>query len=143
MYSILILPLLSGFLAQAAKMVINAGKRKFTWNDIIAYSGMPSGHSAIVVSLTAITALKEGLSSPAFAISLILAVIVIRDALGIRRYLGEHGKTLNILVGDLADDDVLEKRYPHHLEDIGHTPLQVLAGSVLGLAVSIAGYFLI
>ena len=104
---------------------------------------MPSGHSALVISLAPITGLAEGLDSSSFAISLILAVIVIRDAIGIRRYLGEHGKILNILVEDLKDDRVLDERYPHLLERIGHTPLQILAVSLIGFLVSIIGYYLI
>lgn len=143
MYSLLLLPVISGIIAQLLKLLVRAKKKKFELKDLVAYSGMPSGHSAIVVSLTAIVAFEEGFSSSAFAISLVLAVIVIRDALGIRRYLGEHGRTLNVLVKDLGDDDVLEKRYPHHLEKIGHTPIQVLAGSALGFIVSLVGYFLI
>ena len=142
MYLILILPLIAGLIAQGMKFFIGANKKKITLKSFISYSGMPSGHSAIVISLAAIVGLREGFSTSAFAISLILAVIVIRDALGIRRYLGEHGKTLNILVKDLKDDDVLEKRYPHLLEEIGHTPAQVIAGSLVGLLVSVAGHLM-
>jgi acid phosphatase family membrane protein YuiD len=103
---------------------------------------MPSGHSALVISLTTIIALTQGLESPIFALSFVLAILVIRDAVGLRQYLGEHGKILNMLVKDLDNDKVLEKHYPHLLERIGHTPIQVLAGSALGFAVSIIGYLL-
>ena len=103
---------------------------------------MPSGHSAMVVSLSSILFFQQGWQSPLFAFSIVLAIIVIRDALGIRRYLGQHGKILNILVKDLKDDFVLDKTYPHLLEQIGHTPAQVVAGSLIGLAVSAAGYWL-
>ena len=109
----------------------------------MAYSGMPSGHSAMVVSLAMIIALEEGLKSPLFAVSVILAIIIMRDALGVRRYLGEHGKILNILVKDLKDDQVLDERYPHLLERIGHTPAQVLVGALIGLLVSFIGYWLL
>lgn len=142
MYLILILPIVAGLLAQSLKFITGSKDKKPSLKNLAAYSGMPSGHSAIVVSLAAIVGLEEGLTSSVFAVSFFLALIVIRDALGLRRYLGEHGKTLNILVKDLKDDDVLEKRYPHLLEEIGHTPLQVIAGSIVGLTVSIAGYFI-
>ena len=85
---------------------------------MLAYSGMPSGHSAITISLLTIVGLEEGLSSPLFAMSAILALIVIRDALGIRKYLGQHGKVLNILVKDLEDDKLVDEQYPHLLENI-------------------------
>ncbi|MBD3247973.1 divergent PAP2 family protein [Candidatus Falkowbacteria bacterium] len=142
MYLIILLPLISGFIAQGLKLLIKSNRKTKLKNFLVTYSGMPSGHSASVVSLAVISGLREGFESSAFAISLILAIIVIRDALGIRRYLGEHGKTLNILVHDLKDDDVLEKRYPHLLEEIGHTPAQVAVGSSIGLAVSLIGHFM-
>ncbi|MEK7097323.1 MAG: divergent PAP2 family protein, partial [Patescibacteria group bacterium] len=118
-YKIIFLPILAGFIAQVIKFFIRSNNQRFKFRNILAYSGMPSGHSALVISLATITGLAEGLDSSSFAISLILAVIVIRDAIGIRRYLGEHGKILNILVEDLKDDRVLDERYPHLLERIG------------------------
>jgi uncharacterized protein len=110
--------------------------------NIAAYSGMPSGHSAMIISLATIIGLEEGFKSSLFAISVILAIIVIRDALGIRQYLGQHGRVLNILLKDLEDDQVLEHEYPRLLERIGHTPIQVLAGSLLGFTISLAGFLL-
>jgi len=104
---------------------------------------MPSGHSAMVISLATITGLKTGWHSPIFAITVILAIIVIRDALGIRRYLGQHGKVLNILVKDLKDDKMLDEKYPRLLERIGHTPAQVLVGALIGFLVSLLGYWVL
>src|SRR6056297_2573278 len=99
MHLMILLPLISGFLAQFLKLILGIGKKqKFKFKNIMAYSGMPSGHSAIVISLATIIGLQQGTHSSTFAISVILAIVVIRDALGIRRYLGEHGKTLNILL---------------------------------------------
>lgn len=141
MYTILILPLISGLIAQLIKLLLKSNKQKFGFKNLLAYSGMPSGHSAMVVSLVAIIGLKIGFDSPLFAVSTIFALIVIRDALGIRKYLGEHGKTLNILVKDLSNDKILDEKYPHLLEKIGHTPAQVLAGSAIGLVISFVGYF--
>ncbi len=140
---ILILPIIAGALAQIIKLFIKSNKQKFRLKSMLAYSGMPSGHSAITISLVTIVGLEEGLSSPLFAVSVILALIVIRDALGIRRYLGQHGRVLNILVKDLEDDKLVDESYPHLLENIGHTPAQVLAGSSLGFAVSLIGFFIL
>ena len=103
---------------------------------------MPSGHSAMVSSLAAITGLEFGLASPLFAISFIFALIVIRDALGIRQYLGQHGKVLNILVKDLRDDQMLDEDYPRLLEKIGHTPAQVAVGAAIGILISAIGYMI-
>jgi len=132
-YFILITPLFAGGIAQLLKLFLKSNHQKFNFKNLLAYSGMPSGHSAIVISLVTIIGLDQGTKSPLFAISAVLAIIVIRDALGIRRYLGQHGHTLNVLVKDLKNDNVLEEKYPHLLEKIGHTPIQVLAGSLIGL----------
>jgi len=141
-YEILILPIVAGLIAQISKFFIENNQQKFSYKNIFAYSGMPSGHSAIVVSLATIIGLLEGMKSSLFAVSIILAIIVIRDAIGIRRYLGQHGRTLNVLVKDLRDDNVLEENYPRLLEKIGHTPIQVLIGSMIGFITSIIGYFI-
>jgi acid phosphatase family membrane protein YuiD len=139
----LFLPLLSGLIAQLLKAFIKSNHQKVGLKNVVAYSGMPSGHSALVISLATITGLKDGWTSPLFAISFILAIIIIRDAVGLRRYLGQHGKILNVLVKDLKDDEMLDKSYPHLLEQIGHTPLQVFVGSLIGFLISLVGFFAI
>ena len=142
-YLILVLPLAAAFFAQTIKFFIRSNRQKIALKNFFAYSGMPSGHSSIVISLVTIVGLIEGIASPLFSVSVILAVVVIRDALGIRRYLGQHGKMLNVLIKDLADDHVLNQKYPHLLERIGHTPAQVIVGSLIGFLISLAGYWLL
>ena len=141
-YPILILPLLSLLITQTIKSIIKSNHQKFSFHNLMAYSGMPSGHSALVVSLTTIIGLAEGISSPLFALSFVLSTIVIRDALGIRRYLGQHGQILNILVNDLKNDHVLDQTYPHLLENIGHNPYQVIVGASIGFSISLIGYLI-
>jgi hypothetical protein len=143
MYTTLVLPFVAGLIAQICKMFIKNNHCKFNLQNLFSYSGMPSTHSAIMVGLASITLFEYGLDSPLFAISLIMTVLVIRDALGLRRYIGQHGEMLNDLVKDLKDDDVLDEKYPRLKEKIGHTPLQVFAGSVIGFLVSLLGYLLI
>jgi uncharacterized protein len=143
MLDILVLPIIAELIAQLAKFFIKSNHLQFSWQNLFAYSGMPSAHSSMMVSLATIVGLEQGLASPLFAITFIITVIIIRDALGLRRYLGEHGKILNILVKDLKDDELLDKRYPHLLEKIGHTPSQVVIGSIIGFLVSLIGYFLV
>jgi len=138
---ILLSPMAAGLIAQTIKLFINSNKKGFKFKNILAYSGMPSGHSAMVISLVTSIYIQDGIHSSSLAVSAILAIVVIRDAVGIRKYLGRHGETLNILVEDLEDDNVLEHNYPHLLEKIGHTPLQVLAGSIIGVLTSILFYF--
>lgn len=141
-YQILITPFAALLIAQVSKSFIKSNNTKLSFKSLFVYSGMPSTHSALIISMTTIIGLVEGIASPIFAVSVVLTTIVIRDALGIRRYLGEHGRTLNILVNDLKDDEVLEKKYPHLLEKVGHTPMQVLAGSLIGFLISLASFLI-
>jgi acid phosphatase family membrane protein YuiD len=139
-YNVLLIPLAAGLIAQGLKFLVRSNHQKLDWRNLIAYSGMPSAHSAMIVALATIIGLEEGFFSSLFAISAIMTIIIIRDALGIRRILGQHGRILNILVKDLKDDDLLDKRYPRLLEKVGHTPSQVIVGSFLGLIIGLIGY---
>lgn len=142
MYIYILCPIIAFTLAQGTKVFIRSFHHKLTWHDIFAYSDMPSGHTAVVVSLVSILGLKLGLSSPIFAAAFVFASIVIVDAIGLRNYLGQHGKTLNALVKDLKEDEFLDRTYSHQLEHIGHTPLQVIVGALVGVVTSFIGYFL-
>jgi acid phosphatase family membrane protein YuiD len=142
MYIYIICPIVAFVIAQGTKVILRSSNRKITWRDVIAYSDMPSGHTAIVTSLVVIFALKLGVSSPAFAAAFVLASIVITDAVGLRNYLGQHGKTLNILVKDLKEDEFLDRSYPTQLEHIGHTPFQVIVGALVGVLTSVIGWWL-
>lgn len=142
-YEILLLPIVAGFFAQFTKYFIRSNNQKLKISNMMAYSGMPSSHSAIVSSLSVIIGLREGFNSALFAIAFVVAVITIRDALGIRQYLGQHGRVLNILVKDLDEDKLLDEDYPHLLEKIGHTPAQVIVGCFIGIAVSAISFVFI
>jgi len=141
MYLVLITPIVAAGLAQLIKQ-FTVKEHRFKFKNFFAYSGMPSGHSSVVISLATIIALQEGLDSPIFAMSVVLTLLIITDAVGLRSYLGNHGMILNVLVKDLDEDEFLDKKYPKLLEKIGHTPLQVLAGSILGFTVSVVAWLI-
>lgn len=130
--------------AQVLKVIIHAIITK-TWDfsRLFGDGGMPSGHSATVSSLAAISALTYGFGSFEFAISGILAIIVCHDAMGVRLEAGKHAKLLNILV------DSFEKFSKNELpevvlkEFVGHTPLQVISGIILGILCAFGMHFLI
>ncbi len=140
---ILILPGIAFLVSQTSKIVLRKEKNKFTFNELFAYSGMPSTHASIVASLATIIGLEEGIDSALFAISVVLAAVVIRDAIGLRNYLGQHSEVLNLLIKDLDDDYLIDKSYPRLLEKVGHTPMQVVIGSAIGIAVSLAGFLIV
>lgn len=132
---LLINALASWLIAQLVKVLLYAlVNRRLDWKRLFGDGGMPSGHSATVTALAATAALECGLDSPAFAISTILAVIVMHDATGVRRQAGEHAKAINELMealnSDMAPEDKLQ-------ELLGHTPLQVFFGALIGLTVAL------
>ena len=133
------------FVAQFLKVFTGVFKiKKFSVAELLfGTGGMPSSHSASVCALVSACAIKDGFTSSSFAISLVLALIVMRDAMGMRRQVGEHAKALNRLFKNLSDSlndpELTEKA----LEELaGHTPLQVLAGMVIGLLLPVGFMFI-
>lgn len=99
--------------------------------------GMPSSHSACVTALATASLLKFGIGSGYFAIAAILAIVVMRDASGVRREAGKQAKVLNQIVQELFTTND-EQRFQTDLKELlGHTPLQVFVGALLGGAVAI------
>lgn len=143
MYIYLICPIISWCIAQGTKVFIRSLNHKITLQDFFAYSNMPSSHTAIIVGLLTIVGLENGLNSPLFALNFVFALIVVTDAIGLRNYLGAHGKTLNILVKDLKEDEFLDRNYPKQLEHIGHTPMQILVGAIIGIVTSLIIWYLL
>ena len=142
MYIYILTPIIAFIIAQGAKVFLRSFHHKITWHDVFAYSDMPSGHTAVTVSLVTILGLRLGIDSPIFAVAFVFATIVITDAIGLRNYLGQHGKTLNVLVKDLKEDEFLDRSYPKQLERIGHTPFQVIVGAFVGILTSLVSFLL-
>lgn len=127
---IFLIPVLVGILTEAIKFANYC--RKYGW-DIrysIAYGHMPSAHTAFVLSLVTTVSLVDGFTTTSFAIALILAIIVIFDALRLRVYMGEHAQYLNALSKELKLD---ETRFPRLKERVGHKPEEVAVGALVGI----------
>ena len=127
------------FIAQALKVIISfIENKKIDWSLVTASGGMPSSHTAFVVSATTMIGRKEGVESSVFALAVVLSFVVMYDAMHVRRAVGHIGQTLNQIInnynktGKVTVDNVKEI--------LGHSPIQVLAGFVLGILV---GLFLI
>ena len=130
----LITSTMAWLVAQVLKVIINAFiQRKLDWERLFGDGGMPSGHSATVSSLATITGLLCGLRSYEFGISAILAIIVCHDAMGVRREAGRHAKVLNEL--QKAFEELMNEDLPDVAlkEFVGHTPIQVCAGILIGI----------
>jgi len=124
-------PLLAWLIAGISKFIINSIKAKQLAFGLIGYGGLPSNHSAIVSSMAALIALKEGIGHPAFGVAITLAFIVMLDASSLRRQVGKHAVVINKLAAGVADQQVLRER-------MGHTRLEIVAGIAVGIAVAAA-----
>jgi acid phosphatase family membrane protein YuiD len=98
--------------------------------------GMPSSHAAVVVSMTAAAAFTEGLGSNLFAISMWVALVVIRDAMGVRRASGLQARALNLMGRNIAEKMGIEFLPVKEIQ--GHAPLEVIVGGILGIFISAA-----
>ena len=131
----LICAVIGYFLAQILKIVICIIRdRKLDMKLMFASGGMPSSHASTVAALCISCARLYGVGSPLFAITFVMASVVMYDAAGVRRAAGEHAKILNrLLEGLTSGDPILAEASLKEL--IGHTPLQVVMGALLGIVI--------
>jgi len=134
---VLIIPLCSWAIAQLLKLIlVLIQKKRLDLRYLVISGGMPSSHSAIVTALATSLALSEGLGSVAFAISAILALIVMYDAAGVRQSVGKQSVVLNRIIRELRLRRPITELERDLREFIGHTSFQVIAGGVLGAVVA-------
>lgn len=145
--------LIALILAQVLKLPIHyLMYRKWMPSLLFSTGGMPSSHSAFVTALALSIALVEGVTSPYFAISFVLAGVVIHDSIGIRREAGKHATVLNNMKEEIADiiteinkgkekDDKLVETKLKEL--LGHEPIEAIMGTLLGVIVVLFSYFFI
>lgn len=137
----LLTSLSSWFIAQVLKVIINAViHKKLIWERLVGDGGMPSGHSATVSSLATVTGLLCGFGTFQFAMAAIFAIVVCHDAMGVRQETGKQAVMLNEIIQILEAEDLPEVKLK---ELVGHTPLQVMAGILIGIANACLMYFLV
>ena len=140
----LITSLSSWFVAQILKTFIHFFVyKKFDIRRLFGDGGMPSGHSATVTSLAVFCALSCGTGSVQFAISLILAIIVCHDAMGVRLETGKQAILLNEIIKSFEVFNSEKLTEVKLKEFVGHTPIQVLAGMIVGILNAFFMYFII
>lgn len=130
------IPLLLWFFIQLYKVIYDLiTTKRFNFKRIIGAGGMPSSHSAIVTGLATLIGKYEGVDTPIFAVSLILALVVMYDACGVRRAAGKQAALLNKIIDTpgLTGVQVREKL----VEALGHTPVQVFVGALIGIIVGL------
>lgn len=132
---ILMVSMIAWVLAQLLKMLVYyCILKKFSIERMFGAGGMPSSHSALVVSLSTAIGMIEGVESTNFAIAVVFAGVVMYDATGVRQAAGKHAKAINQIVKQLSSkntfDDISLK------ELLGHTPIEVIVGALLGFFVA-------
>lgn len=129
--------------AQLLKTIIDFMLNKsFSAERLVGSGGMPSSHSATVCALVVSSGICFGVSSFEFAVSFILAAVVMYDATGVRRETGKQAKLLNLIL----EQDIFQlnnHQFQEKLKEfVGHTPLQVFAGAILGIGIALIVNFL-
>lgn len=125
------------FAAQVIKVFLNLiVNKELKLERFVGSGGMPSSHTSLVVSTVTAVARVEGVHSTIFAVGLVFALIVMYDAMGVRRETGEQAKLINWMMEnwEAEDDQMFGKKLK---ELIGHSPLEVIAGAILGLIIGL------
>ena len=135
----LLVPTFAWLVAQLLKLLINGVVNKnFSAERLWGDGGMPSGHSATVTSLALMCGIREGFGSTLFAIAAVFAIVVMHDALGVRRETGKQALSI-IQITALLNEYIVEKDEEIKVDKlktlVGHTPLQVFCGALVGLIV--------
>ncbi len=138
---VLTVALISWLSAQVLKTLLTFIKqKKLNLERMVGAGGMPSAHTATVVSLVIAISRAPGcgLSSPEFAVAFVLAAVVMYDAMGVRRAAGEQAKVINQIVEIQNSDDNEDNNIEGKplKEFLGHTPLEVLGGALLGILIA-------
>jgi acid phosphatase family membrane protein YuiD len=127
-----------------AAIVLSSSKGKKKKETVMALvwstGGMPSSHSALVTSMAAAAGFSEGVGSSIFVVSLFFALVIMRDALGVRRAAGLQAKALNTLGRDMAEQLKIDWQPVKEIQ--GHTPLEVVVGGLFGIFIASVMYFL-
>jgi acid phosphatase family membrane protein YuiD len=132
----LAIPLVAWGIAQVLKvMTSSVQQRRLNLGALASMGGMPSSHTALVVSVTTVIAVRKGVNDPLFAVAAIFSGVVMYDAAGVRRAAGLQARALNRIIEDLRQRQLKEERLR---ELLGHTPFEVVAGALLGVLVTLA-----
>ena len=130
-----VVPIVAWAIAQVSKVIIDSVlTHRINFRRLATAGGMPSSHSALVVSLTTVIGRLQGIQTPLFALAVIFSSVVMYDATGVRRAAGQQAMILNRLLDDVfvAHEGIRHERLR---ELLGHTPIEVIAGALLGVVI--------
>lgn len=133
---------ISWALAQIIKIPLDYFRTgRWNWALLLTTGGMPSSHSALMTATMLGIGLYVGFDSPLFALAFAVTMVVLYDAAGVRRQAGIHAQRINVLFAELLRGHMLNERDLR--EVLGHTPLEVLGGALLGIIVVTAQWLII
>lgn len=128
-------------LAQLMKLPIDYVRtRRWNWSLLLTTGGMPSSHSALVTATTLAIGLYYGFDDPSFAIGLVITMVVTYDAAGVRQQAGIHAQRINVLFEELMRGHPINEKDLR--EVLGHTPLEVVGGIILGITTAIVQWMI-
>jgi len=128
-------------LAQLMKMPIEYMRsRRWNWALLLTTGGMPSSHSALVTATTLAIGLYYGFDDPTFAVGVVITMVVTYDAAGVRQQAGIHAQRINVLFEELLRGHPINEKDLR--EVLGHTPLEVVGGIILGIVVAITQWLI-
>lgn len=128
---------ISWFVAQFLKVILTLlSSKRLDFSRFVGSGGMPSSHSSFVTALAASMGMVKGFDSPEFAATLVFSLIIMYDAAGVRRAVGKQAKILNSIVDDFQKSKTLTFPEKRLKELVGHTPVEVFAGAVLGIVIA-------
>ena len=137
--------LMAGLIAWAVAQIIKLPidylrSQRWNWSLLLTTGGMPSSHSALVTATTLAIGLYFGFDNPTFALGVVVTMVVTYDAAGVRQQAGIHAQRINVLFEELLrGHPIIEKDLR---EVLGHTPLEVVGGILLGLFVAIVQWLI-
>lgn len=110
-------------------------EKKWAWGLVFSTGGLPSSHSAFVTATALAAGLFGGFDSIGFAVALVLAIVVMADAMGVRREAGRHAQRINMIIEEIFKGHPIS---PDQLREVvGHSPFEVVSGSLLGIVVAV------
>lgn len=133
-YIIFLIPIIVGLATQLLKFIIFGFKHGWDIRYAFTHGHMPSAHAAFIVSLITSIGYLDGVNNGAFAVAVVLAIIVIDDAVRLRMHLGDQGRYLNMLIRQL---DIDKSKFPRLKERVGHRVSEVIIGGLLGFFLTV------
>ena len=141
-YWVIVLPLVITGLTQIVKAFVVMGQTgHFKFESLFKWGGFPSSHMALVSSVATVAGLVDGIRSVTFVIALSFAILVMRDAMGLRMFVEHHSRAINVLREQSSAK--VQARIPKQRLSIGHTRVEIAGGIIFGVGLTLLAFYAI